>query len=80
MRPGTAQVVEHVSRPGARTHWGFDATNVKAAFDGLGMDFGGYVRTEDGVHNLRPDQLIPVLWRAVQELSEKVAALEASRG
>jgi endosialidase-like protein len=77
MRKAMTEQVEYVSRPGARTHWGFDATNVKAAFDGLGMDFGGYVRTEDGVHNLRPDQLIPVLWRAVQELSEKVAALEA---
>jgi hypothetical protein len=32
---------------------------------------------EDGAHHLRPDQLIPVLWKATQELYERVRALEA---
>ena len=68
----------HEPRPGKRTHWGFLAPDVKAAFDKTGLDFGGYVKAEDGTQMLRPDQLIPVLWKAVQELSTKVAALEAS--
>ena len=68
-----------VPRPGARTHWGFLAPDVKAAFDGIGMDFGGYVKGEDGTQHLRPDQMIPVLWRAVQELAAEVAALKAAK-
>lgn len=62
--------------PGKRLHWGWDAENVKAAFDLVGSDFGGFVLSEDGTKHLRPDQLIPVLWRAVQKLTERVAALE----
>lgn len=69
--------VEYVDRPGRRTHWGFLAPEVKAAIEKTGLDFGGYVLTEEGTHALRPDQLIPILWKAVQELSAKVAALEA---
>lgn len=65
-----------VVRSGRRTHWGWDAERVKAAFDVEGLDFGGYVRAENGTHNLRPDQLIPVLWRAVQELAAEVAELK----
>jgi len=60
--------VIYVDRPGKRTHWGFLASDVKAAFDKTGLDFGGYVKDEEGVEHLRPDQLIPVLWKAVQEL------------
>ena len=58
----------YVDRPGKRTHWGFLASDVKAAFDKTGLDFGGYVKDEEGVEHLRPDQLIPVLWKAIQEL------------
>jgi hypothetical protein len=72
-------VKKQVERAGKRTHWGFLAPDVKAAFDAQGMDFGGYVQAEDGTHHLRPDQLIPVLWKAVQELSAKVAALEGKQ-
>jgi len=72
-------VIEMQDKPGARTHWGFDATEVKAAFDRIGMDFGGYVLAEDGTHHLRPDQLIPVLWRALQELQEQVEELRDAR-
>ena len=67
-----------VNRPGQRLHWGFLAPDVKAAFDGIGMDFGGYVRGEDGSHNLRPDQLIPVIWKALSELAEEFAAYKAA--
>lgn len=65
------------SRPGKRTHWGWNAAQIKDAFDAIGMDFGGFVKGDDGTRNLRPDQLLPVLWRAVQELSARVATLEA---
>lgn len=68
-----------VAQAGKRTHWGFLAADVKKAFDGIGMDFGGYVRAPDGLECLRPDQLIPVLWKAVQELSAQVAELRAAR-
>jgi hypothetical protein len=74
----TETVTEYEHQPGARTHWGFAAPEVKAAFDAIGMDFGGYVLAEDGTHNLRPDQMIPVLWKAVQELAEQVTALRAT--
>ncbi len=63
-------------RPGKRMHWGWDASQVKAAFDAAGMDFGGYVLAEDGTQHLRPDQLVPVLWRVVQMLLDRVEALE----
>lgn len=68
--------VEGNDRPGKRTHWGWNATQVKSAFDAVGMDFGGYVLAEDGVQHLRPDQLVPVLWRAAQLLAERIGTLE----
>jgi hypothetical protein len=76
----TVKTMKPVSHVGKRTHWGFLATDVKAAFDSMGLDFGGYVKAEDGTQALRPDQLIPVLWKAVQELSAEVSALKAKVG
>ena len=65
-------------RAGVRTHAFFSAQEVKAQMDAIGVDFGAYVyMPEDDKHGMRPDQLIPVLWKAVQELTAKVAALEA---
>jgi hypothetical protein len=69
----------YVDKPGKRTHWGFLASDVKAAFDKTGLDFGGYFKGEDGSENLRPDQLIPVLWKAVQELKAEIDVLKASK-
>lgn len=66
-----------VDREGKRTHWGFLATDVRDAFAKTGLDFAGYVLGEDGTHHMRPDQLIPVLWKAVQELSAEVEKLKA---
>ena len=66
--------------PGKRQHWGWSATEVKKAFDGIGQDFGGYVLAENGVQSLRPDQLVPVLWQLVKNLSARVAALETAKG
>ena len=64
-------------QPGKRRHWGWDAEEVGKAFEAIGQDFGGYVVAEDGTRHLRPDQLIPVLWQAVKELSAKVKELSA---
>lgn len=65
-----------VEKPGSRTHWGFAATDIKDATPD-GMDWAAYVKDEEGTEHIRPDQLIPVLWKAVQELSAEVADLKA---
>lgn len=76
-----AQVTEKVVEPiaGKRTHYGLLTTNVKdAAGD---RDFGGYIKTDiadpESEEALRYDEFIAPLIKAVQELSAKVAALEA---
>jgi len=71
-----------VPRPGARTHYGLLAQEVKAALDAVGAgDFGGYIKTDvgdaDSEEGLRYDQFIAPLIRAVQELTARVATLEA---
>jgi len=72
----TVTVTKQVPRPGKRTHWGFAADSIKSATP-AGMDWAAYVKGEDGTEHIRPDQLIPVLWKAVQELSAEVALLKA---
>jgi hypothetical protein len=73
------QMKQRVAKSGSRTHWGFLAADVKAGFEKTGRDFGGYIKdTTTGLESLRPDQLVPVLWKAVQELAAKVANLEAA--
>ena len=76
--PG-AVVTEGV--PGARTHWGLIAQEVKAACDAAGVDFGGWLLTDkndpDSRQALRYDQFIAPLIKAVQELTARVEALEA---
>ena len=69
-----------VSRPGKRLHWGWDALAIRDAFAAIGKDSGAYVLGEDGKHYHRPDQLVPVLWRAVQELAAEVAVLKEGPG
>ena len=59
-----------------RIHFGFLAPDVKAAFDAMGIDFGGYKRYPDGMEALRPDAQIAILWKAVQELAGRIEALE----
>lgn len=77
-------VTQYVDRPGVRTHWGFVAGDVQAAFEKHlpGVDFAGYVKGDDeaGTEGLRPDQMLPVLWQALKELSAKVTALESTAG
>lgn len=61
--------------PGKRQHWGWDADQIGKVFEGIGQDFGGYVVAEDGTRHLRPDQLLPILWQAVKELTAQVKDL-----
>lgn len=68
-----------VDRPGLRTHWGFLAPEVKAAIDAHagGRDFGGYILGADGIEGLRIEELVPILWQAVIELTAEVRTLKA---
>tara|TARA_R110000868_G_scaffold32696_1_gene119071 strand:- start:242 stop:1897 length:1656 start_codon:yes stop_codon:yes gene_type:complete len=76
-----AKVTEKVIEPvaGKRTHYGLLTTNVKEAVGDY--DFGGYIKTDiadpESEEALRYDEFIAPLIKAVQELSAKVAALEA---
>lgn len=69
------------SKAGTRTHWGLVAQEVKSVADAAGVDFGGWVLSDkddkDSQQALRYDQFIAPLIKAVQELSKKVADLEA---
>jgi hypothetical protein len=68
--------LEHVTN---RTHWGFTAQDVTAAMEAAGHDFGGSVTDpESGVQSLSYNDLVAVLWRGTQELTARVAALEAA--
>ena len=66
--------------PGARTHWGLIAQEVKEAIDDAGVDFGGWILTDknnlDSDQGLRYEELIAPLIKAVQELTARVRALE----
>jgi hypothetical protein len=63
--------------PGARTHYGLIAQEVKEAIDSAGVeDFGGWVEQEDETQALRYDQFISPLIKAVQELTARVKYLE----
>lgn len=70
---------EPVERAGKRTHWGFLASNIKAAFAQSGRDYGGYIKDADGIEHNRPDQIIPALVKTIQELVERLEALEAAK-
>jgi hypothetical protein len=69
------------SVPGARTHWGFIAQEVKQAVDVAGVDFGGWVLTDkddpDSQQALRYDQFIAPLTKALQETMAELEALKA---
>ena len=60
-----------------RRHYGFLAPDVRDVF---GEGFGGWSQDKDtGLQSLTYSELVSVLWRAVQELSAKVAAMESAR-
>lgn len=63
--------------PGARTHFGLIAQDVKALLDAHGFeDFAGWTLADkydpESEQGLRYDQFIPVLIRAVQELATRM--------
>lgn len=63
-----------------KTHIGFGAQTTKRAMDALGITsdmFPGYTELESGKLSMAPGEFVPVLVRAVQELSERVRELEA---
>lgn len=63
-----------------RTHWGFRAGDIKDAIDRIaGIDCAAYHRAEGGYEGLRSHELIPILWKAVQELAKEVESLKAAR-
>jgi hypothetical protein len=61
-----------------RNHWGFIAQDVKAVMEGSGHKFGGHWEDTEGMQSLSYNDLVAVLWKAVQELSAEVAALKES--
>jgi hypothetical protein len=77
--PGAAGEPVLRDRPGRRQHAGFRAQDLKAALDDLGVDFGAWglmdAADPDSRQWIRPDQLVPVLWRAVADLRADLAAL-----
>lgn len=71
-------VKKHVSRASDERHFGFMAPDTKAVFDAHGYPtFGGYVAGTNGSHHERPEQKIPVLWKALQETIARVQELES---
>jgi Chaperone of endosialidase len=77
------EVAEH-RRPGKRQHAGFLAQEIKAALEAEGLDFGvwGIEQPEDPESRqwLRPDQMIPLLWAALQETRAELRRLAAKKG
>jgi len=67
-------------QPGSKTNIGFMAPDFKQAFDGLGIDFAGYVNDGGGNEGLRIEQQIGILWKAVQELADLVDQLRIKAG
>ncbi len=80
MQPGMVKQTIYEPREGRRTHVGAMADEVKAAFDHAGVDFGAYVMGEDGVHSLRPDQLMWILWQFTRSMDLRLQALESAQG
>ncbi|NVD41301.1 tail fiber domain-containing protein [Ensifer sp. HO-A22] len=68
-----------VSRTGRRQHFGLIAQEVQEALQGV--DFGGHVIDDmsdpDSLQSLRYEQFVPILIKAVQELSARVKELES---
>lgn len=73
---------------GKRTHLGFDAAELKKICEGLGIDTAlihdHKVNGGDDTLSYAPDMLVPILWRAVQQLwntihSDQMVDMIASR-
>ena len=69
------------SQLGSKTHYGLLAQNIEDAVKSVGKtlnDFGAIHKPEQDAMALNYNQLIAPLVKAIQELSDKVAALEAA--
>lgn len=81
--PAVTEQAKHVEpREGVRFHYGFLSTEVRAALSACGVDDAAlWVLTDkddpDSLQALRYEQFVPILARAVQELTGQNAALEA---
>ena len=76
-----ANITHDGSKKRSRFHHGLIAQEVKAVLDAKGIDFGGFqdhsIKGGDDVLSIGYVELIAPLIKAVQELSAKVAELEA---
>jgi hypothetical protein len=76
-----ANITHDGSKKRNRFHHGLIAQEVKAVLDAKGIDFGGFqdhsVKGGDDVLSIGYDELFAPMLKAIQELSAKVAALEA---
>jgi hypothetical protein len=76
-----ANITHDGSKKRNRFHHGLIAQEVKAALDAKGIDFGGFqdhsVKGGDDVLSIGYIELIAPMLKAIQELSAKVAELEA---
>ena len=61
-----------------RTWWGFLAEEVDQAIAGAGHQWDGMATDIEGNQSLSYNDLIAVLWRAVQQLSSEVTALRGN--
>ena len=82
--PAGGPTIKTTPKPGKRTHCGLIAQDVKAALDAAGIkDLGLFVQADpndpESAQALRIDQLVPILIKAIQELSARVDQLEAER-
>ena len=73
--------VIYEERPGVRTHWGLIAQEVKEAVDSSGVeDFAGWVKDDiedpDSMQSLAYEQFMSPIIKAIQELSQRLDALE----
>ena len=87
MLDDAGEILEHAkmeaiteATPGKRNHFGFLTTEVKAVLGDI--DFAGYVKTDvndpESEEALRYTEFIAPLVKAVQELSARLQALEAT--
>ena len=76
-----ANITHDGSKKRGRFHHGLIAQEVKAVLDSKGIDFGGYqdhsIKGGDDVLSIGYEELIAPMLKAIQELSARVAALEA---
>ena len=62
-----------------KTNYGFVAQEVKTVIDNYNVADGQAIHTvdPDGTQKLSPAELVPMLVKAVQELSARITALES---